>query len=107
MNKMKLIPAPIDNKNIIEEFADDISIEFDDGRTKRETFWRNGSLYLVDYKFGSHRGIIKCLYGEPTQEDTNGLKADIENFLNDNTDCVCRLAIYAKDILFAFYWRVE
>lgn len=52
MNKRNLTPAPIDNKNILEDFADTIVCEFDDGIAERQTFWRDRCLYLVDYAFG-------------------------------------------------------
>lgn len=52
MNKRNLTPAPIDNKNILEDFADTIVSEFDDGIAERQTFWRDRCLYLVDYAFG-------------------------------------------------------
>lgn len=110
MRKRKLIPTPIDNKNILEDFADDIVDEFDDGSVRRQTFWRNGCLFMIDYEFGAHWGAIKCVYGEPTASDIYELRNDLDKMLN-NSDydhrSACKLNVGGKDILFAFYWRAE
>ena len=110
MSRRSLMPAPIDNKNILEGFANDIVNEFDDGSVERQTFWKHDCLYLIDYEFGTHWGTIKCLYGEPTMKDVRELKADLAKFLNVDNGCnqsCCKLTADGKDILFAFYWRVK
>ena len=47
MNKRNLTPAPIDDKNILEDFADTIVSEFDDGIAERQTFWRDRVCILL------------------------------------------------------------
>lgn len=108
MNKQELIPAPIDNKNILEDFADNISSTFDDGSDRRQTFWRDGCLYLIDYIFGTHTGVIKCVYGSPSRKDIHSLKTELAEVLNDeNAQSRCELTEGEKDIHFAFYWIAE
>lgn len=108
MNKKGLIPAPIDNKNILEDFADDISSAFDDGSDRRQTFWRDDCLYLIDYTFGSNTGVIKCVYGNPTSTEIQVLKKELSEVLNDeNALSRCKVTAGEKDIHFAFYWIAE
>lgn len=110
MNKRNLTPAPIDNKNILEDFADTIVSEFDDGVAERQTFWRDRRMYLVDYAFGINRGTVKCVYGNPTDLDILKLRDELSRYLNcdeeRNASC-CELEVDGKDIRFAFYWREE
>lgn len=110
MNKRNLTPAPIDNKNILEDFADTIVCEFDEGIAERQTFWRDRCLYLVDYAFGTNSGTVRCVYGNPTDLDILKLKDELFRYLNceeeRNTSC-CELEVSEKDIRFAFYWREE
>lgn len=108
MNKQELIPAPIDNKNILEDFADDIASAFDDGSERRQTFWRNDCLYLIDYTFGTHTGVVKCVYGKPSSSDIQTLKEDLSEVFNDeNARYRCKFTEGEKDIHFAFYWIVK
>lgn len=110
MSKSTFMPAPIDNKNILEDFADDIADEFGDGSVRRQTFWKNNCLFLIDYEFGIHRGTIKCIYGEPRINDIRKLRNDLDKVLN-NSDydyrSICKLDVDGKDIRFAFYWKAE
>ena len=109
MSEDTLMPAPIDNKNILEDFADDICSDFDDGSVRRQTFWRRSCLFLIDYVFGTHRGNIKCVYGEPTMRDIAELRKDLDKVLNNsdyNNRSICKLTVAGKDIQFAFYWML-
>lgn len=108
MNKQELIPVPIDNKNILEDFADDIASAFDDGSERRQTFWRNDCLYLVDYTFGTNTGVVKCLYGEPTSSDIQTLKYELSEALNgESGQHQCKLKTENNNIYIAFYWVEE
>lgn len=108
MNKQGLIPAPIDNKNIVEDFADDITSAFDDGGHRRQTFWRNDCLWLIDYTFGTNAGTIKCVYGNPTRTDIYALKRGLTEVMNDEYSLsLCKVKVVEEDIHFAFYWKAE
>lgn len=106
MNKRNLTPAPIDNKDILEDFSDTIVSEFDDGIADRQTFWRDRCLYLVDYVFGTNSGVIKCIYGNPTKCNTTRLKKDLLRYLNcESNASICILKVCGNNIHFAFYWK--
>lgn len=66
-NKMKekknIVPMPIDNKHILEDFTDELHggdcIELRKGRVVNQTFYFEGFLCLLYYKFGdSHFHVV-------------------------------------------------
>lgn len=110
MNREQLTLAPIDNKNILEDFADEFAIELDDGNNERQTFWKDGCLFLINYKFGSNKGFIQCLYGSPTRDTLHDIKSSIDGLLegiDDFNRVYCQLVEDGKDIHFAFYWKAK
>lgn len=58
MEEKKLIPAPIDNKNIVEDFTDDFHfgefVEHVENRVHRQAFWICGALCVISYEFGNN-----------------------------------------------------
>ena len=58
MDKKNLIPALIDNKNIMEDFSDDFHygefVEYAEGRIHHQAFWCRGALCVLSYQFGSN-----------------------------------------------------
>ena len=58
MEGKKLIPAPIDNKNILEDFTDDFHygecVETVENGIHRQAFWKCGALVVLDYEFGNN-----------------------------------------------------
>lgn len=58
MEEKKLIPAPIDNKNIMEDFTDDFHegdfVEHVENRVHRQAFWKCGALCVISYEFGNN-----------------------------------------------------
>lgn len=108
MNADKLTPAPIDNKNVLEDFADGFAYELNDSNEERQTFWRDGCLFLIDYTFGTNKGVIRCLYGTPTRKTLRDIMDGINELLSiDYVDnpIYCHLTEAEKDICFAFYWK--
>ena len=57
MEEKKLIAAPIDNKNILEDFTDDFHegefVETVENRVHRQAFWKCGALCVISYEFGN------------------------------------------------------
>ena len=58
MEEKKLIPAPIDNKNILEDFTDDFHfgefVEHVENGVHRQAFWVSGALCVMSYEFGNN-----------------------------------------------------
>ena len=58
MKEKELIPAPIDNKNIVEDFTDDFHfgefVETVENRVHRQAFWKCGALCVISYEFGNN-----------------------------------------------------
>lgn len=56
MEEKKLIPAPIDNKNVCEDFTDVFHfgdfVEHSANRVIKQAFWEDGNLWVVAYRFG-------------------------------------------------------
>ena len=58
MIEKELIPAPIDNKNIVEDFTDDFHfgkfVESVENGVHRQAFWKCGALCVISYEFGNN-----------------------------------------------------
>ena len=58
MEDKKLIPAPIDNKNILEDFSDDFHegryVETVENGIHKQAFWKCGVLCVLTYEFGNN-----------------------------------------------------
>ena len=58
MIEKELIPAPIDNKNIVEDFTDDFHfgefVESVENGVHRQAFWKCGALCIISYEFGNN-----------------------------------------------------
>ena len=56
MEEKKLMPAPIDNKNVCEDFTDVFHcndyVEHSVNRVVKQAFWDDGNLWVVAYRFG-------------------------------------------------------
>lgn len=70
MIEKELIPAPIDNKNIVEDFTDDFHngefVEQVQGRVRHQAFWCCGVLCVISYEFGNNWFSFQFVQG--TQE---------------------------------------
>lgn len=103
------LEAPIDNKNIMEDYADDVRIVCERGHGK-ETFWRDGALYVVDNNFGSHVAYVRHVYGKKSEAIAQGIKEDIDcmNAEVDKTSAtVCEATVEGFDVRLAFYFKPE
>lgn len=58
MKETRLIAAPIDNKNVVEDFTDDFHfgefVETVENRVHRQAFWKCGVLCIISYEFGNN-----------------------------------------------------
>lgn len=58
MRRKELIPAPIDNKNILEDFTEvfhqDDCIETRHQGVVKQAYWDDGNLWVVAYCFGAN-----------------------------------------------------
>lgn len=72
MEEKKLIPAPIDNKNIMEDFTDDFHegdfVEHVENRVHRQAFWKCGALCVISYEFGNNWFDIQFVSSTEQQE---------------------------------------
>lgn len=71
MEERKLIAAPIDNKNILEDFTDDFHegkfVETVDNRVHRQAFWKCGALCVISYGFGNNWFELQLVQGTERQ----------------------------------------
>ena len=58
MEGKELIPAPIDNKNVVTDFTDDFHygefVESAEHGVHRQAFWKCGALCVISYEFGNN-----------------------------------------------------
>lgn len=101
--------APIDNKNILEDFADDVCYTCDDNGN-RKTFWKHGSLFVVDYDFGSNIAYIHNVYGKKDVRTAEEIKKELEQLENDDDDnrsTVCEINVEGFDVKLAFFFKPD
>lgn len=101
--------APIDNKNILEDFADDVCYTCDDNGN-RKTFWKHGSLFVVDYDFGSNIAYIHNVYGKKDVRTAEEIKKELEQLENDDDDnrsTVCEITVEGFDVKLAFFFKPD
>lgn len=90
----KFIPAPIDNKNVLEDFADDLSganyVECRKGGWVYRAFYEGIHLWEIMYKFGDNRfAITKHHY--PYKEEMSAMRADILSLSNEDNGLFVRI----------------
>lgn len=77
--KTNLTPAPIDNKNVMEEFADlfhhDSYMEHRERHTRHQAFWCEGVLVVLSYEYGNNWFSFKINTGN--QADIDKVQAHI------------------------------
>lgn len=108
MEKKDLTPAPIDNRNVLEDFADEMQYFAGDGTEEKKTFWFDHCLYVIDYVFGTNQGEIYPLYGEPKTSSLKRLKAMLDDAINESSQgngFECDFALEHARISFAFYFK--
>lgn len=72
----KLIPAPIDNKNVLEDFTDVLhNSEYTEWRSNglvKQAFWDGGNLWVVSYRFGCNVFMVNLV-----QQDADYMQSKI------------------------------
>lgn len=104
-----LVPAPIDNKNIMEDYADDVRIVCERGHCK-ETFWRDGALYVVDNNFGSNIAYVRYVYGKKSEAIAQGIKKELEimfAYVDRENSTVCEVTVDGYDVRLSFFFKTE
>ena len=105
----ELVPAPIDNKNVLEDFADAFCDICEQSWTAdMHTFWRDGCLYVVEYKFGESKGLIKCVYGTPKDGSADEILAKIDSEFNtEDNNIHVGLKVVGNDVKFRFVFKLD
>lgn len=103
------LEAPIDNKNIMTDFADDVRLACDDCGD-RETFWKEGALFVIDYTFGSHIAYIRNVYGKKSEKIAYNIKKELDEMeeAGDSSRLtVCDITVEGCDVKLAFYFKPD
>ena len=101
--------APIDNKNIMEDYADDVRIVCERGHDK-ETFWRDGALFVVDNNFGSNIAYVRYVYGKKSEAIAQSIKEELEAMFAEAdkaNSTVCEVTVDGYDVRLAFFFKPE
>lgn len=101
--------APIDNKNIMEDYADDVRIACERGHGK-ETFWRDGALFVVDNNYGSNIAYVRYVYGKKSEAVAKGIKDELETMFADVdnvSSTVCEVTVDGYDVRLAFFFKPD
>lgn len=106
-------PAPIDNKNIMEDYWDDLIAEFQFSNDKElATMWVYNSLFVIEYKYGSHKGRIKHVYGDAVTEAGVSVVKVVQEELEKINEANGSLAyilteIQGNDVEFEYYFKPD
>ena len=111
--KEKLTPAPIDNKNILEEWdwlTNGEELQRFKNNNNEIFFMRDKILYKLKYQFRSHKFEIECLdsfrdFISNRQSILDAMKIVEENTPNVKIECTCYQA--SRTYFCAFYFRDE
>lgn len=108
---MKLIQAPIDNKNILEDFTDIFHngsyIESRNRNQVRQAFYINGLLFELTYHFGCNYFRIECL-SEIGTDDIPIIKDIVEKVESMNMDdVIVRYNDDKMNVIIGLFYFVE